>query len=1003
MAETDPKTTKVAILGGGMSALTAAFELTEHDPDNSYDITVYTLGWRLGGKAAVGRDTSRDDRAYEHGLHIWAGFYDNAFDVVKRLYARLGADRDAWKSCFTPLNHATVMESLDDKWKPWLIELPPNRLEPGLGPASPFTPWALLIQLLATMESAFNRSTLPAYLGIESRARATEKLASLAPLGWPPGEGETVLAVARRAAGRLPPDSSQVADEDRRALAQLVVYSQDQVVEALAAAPPTDTQRRLAILFDIGFAMARGLLSDNLFFSGFEAIDDVDWSDWMRGNGAKQSSLDSALVRGCYDYAFASRDPGIGAGTATLLALRFILTYKGSVLHALTAPMGDSIIAPFYAYLHDKRNVKFEFFCRVKKLELSPEAPVVDRVVMAQQVELKQRYYDPLISRADGAASWPSAPDPDQIVNGDALKGIDLESAWTPWKDINPNRLLRRRGSQGEAGGDDVFDIVILALGFDGLKSICCDFNDRFPAWRGFLEKVKSTQTAALQLWLKPSTEDLGWPDPETALTGFERPTDKWPMAPLTSWEDNTRLLRLERERSGRPRSLAYFCGVFPDANNIPAPGTDPDFPKRELKRAKDAIVDWMDDRRGALWPAAVTGAPPRFRWDLLEAPPERLPGPGELDRQYVRVNIDPSERYVLAVPGSVGYRLWPDRSGLHNLYLAGDWVRSGVNAGCIEAAVIAGRMTARAITEADMTITGDGNSGEYPLPVGALPLINVVDKLKSVAAGGLGTEDAYCATIPASIAFVQSKLPDGLRLVPPSQWCDWHPIVLVFSRQRNVRPGFLPLGGLNYHEFIELIPNVERCSLYAPAGGPFTYMPYMLLDQPLAVAVGVNLYGFNKRLARISAEEGAFVIRGDFGEIETSFHVRGLPGTIDKLSAIASCRRFLGQPLISQKPTGEWVYSYLDYRLDSATYQQIDGEIHIGPPFVADEVVICPGDYKTADYNKLNIAWYRLSTSWRLSMPLTSGQMSDTSAGGQIRSTVAQWTGSRLRQFLGG
>ena len=95
MADADSKTTKVAILGGGISALTAAFELTEHDPDSSYDITVYTLGWRLGGKAAVGRDTSCYDRAYEHGLHIWAGFYDNAFDVVKRLYgaARRGSGR----------------------------------------------------------------------------------------------------------------------------------------------------------------------------------------------------------------------------------------------------------------------------------------------------------------------------------------------------------------------------------------------------------------------------------------------------------------------------------------------------------------------------------------------------------------------------------------------------------------------------------------------------------------------------------------------------------------------------------------------------------------------------------------------------------------------------------------------------------------------------------------------------------------------------------------------
>lgn len=184
MANTASKTTtKVAILGGGISALTAAFELTEHDPDNSYDITVYTLGWRLGGKAAVGRDTSRYDRAYEHGLHIWAGFYDNAFDVVKRLYERLGADRDAWKSCFTPLNHFTVMENFDDKWKPWLIEFPPNSLEPGLGPAPPFTPWALLVQFLATIESTFHRTELPAYLGHEFRRRVAARIRRHRPAG----------------------------------------------------------------------------------------------------------------------------------------------------------------------------------------------------------------------------------------------------------------------------------------------------------------------------------------------------------------------------------------------------------------------------------------------------------------------------------------------------------------------------------------------------------------------------------------------------------------------------------------------------------------------------------------------------------------------------------------------------------------------------------------------------------------------------------------------------
>ena len=55
------------------------------------------------------------------------------------------------------------------------------------------------------------------------------------------------------------------------------------------------------------------------------------------------------------------------------------------------------------------------------------------------------------------------------------------------------------------------------------------------------------------------------------------------------------------------------------------------------------------------------------------------------------RSNDDPSDRYVQALPGSDRYRLRVDESGLDNLVLAGDWTNCGLNAGCIEAAVISG------------------------------------------------------------------------------------------------------------------------------------------------------------------------------------------------------------------------------------------------------------------------------------------------------------------------
>ena len=124
---------KIAILGGGVAALTAALELTEQDPDQSqYDITIYTLGWRLGGKCASRRDMDNYGRAYEHGLHVWAGFYDNAFHVIQILYKALGEDEGAWGRCFEPLNHFTVTEYVGGHWLPWLISAPTNDLDPGI-------------------------------------------------------------------------------------------------------------------------------------------------------------------------------------------------------------------------------------------------------------------------------------------------------------------------------------------------------------------------------------------------------------------------------------------------------------------------------------------------------------------------------------------------------------------------------------------------------------------------------------------------------------------------------------------------------------------------------------------------------------------------------------------------------------------------------------------------------------------------------------------------------
>jgi uncharacterized protein with NAD-binding domain and iron-sulfur cluster len=69
-----------------MAGLAAAFDLTRTEAlQELFDVTIYQLGWRLGGKAASGR--LPDGRIVEHGLHVWFGCYENAFELVRAAYS----------------------------------------------------------------------------------------------------------------------------------------------------------------------------------------------------------------------------------------------------------------------------------------------------------------------------------------------------------------------------------------------------------------------------------------------------------------------------------------------------------------------------------------------------------------------------------------------------------------------------------------------------------------------------------------------------------------------------------------------------------------------------------------------------------------------------------------------------------------------------------------------------------------------------------------------------
>jgi hypothetical protein len=68
-------------------------------------------------------------------------------------------------------------------------------------------------------------------------------------------------------------------------------------------------------------------------------------------------------------------------------------------------------------------------------------------------------------------------------------------------------------------------------------------------------------------------------------------------------------------------------------------------------------------------------------------------------ETQFWTANVNPSDRYCLTLPGTVRYRISPLDNTYDNLTVVGDWTACGFNQGCVEAAVMSGRLGAHAIS----------------------------------------------------------------------------------------------------------------------------------------------------------------------------------------------------------------------------------------------------------------------------------------------------------------
>jgi uncharacterized protein with NAD-binding domain and iron-sulfur cluster len=662
---------KVAVLGGGPAALSAAFELTATSQlRERYEVTVYQLGWRLGGKGASGRNHAMCDRIEEHGLHVWFGCYDNAFSLIRRCYEERGAPADAplatWKDAFKPSGACIIYEHHEDRWIPHEVRLPPTPFEPG--DRAEHSPWEVLRCALGAVEGQW-RDLLPE-LGMLCGREAARQL----------GTAIRVLGALDRRGMATAPQRALIAHMIRfvrGALYRHVVQPRIQ----------NDELRYLFMLFDLVATVVQGIATDDLVHRGWSVINDCELTEWLARHGATDLTLDgSPFLRAIYDGSFAYEDgdkskPSMAAGKAIQDYIRGLLFYKGAFLWKMQAGMGDTVFGPLYDVL-SQRGVRFEFFSAVTHLSLAQDRRTIDAIDIVRQVDVTGEQYEPMCT-VTNLRCWPNQPDWSQIVGGDALaqSGINLEQNQNP-ANREPQRLQQ---------GTD-FDLVVLGIPPDVQRSICQELlqDEGNPAYSAMIDNTHSVMTQAFQLWIDKTVSDLGWPYQSNSLMScYVEPVDTYcNMDQLTArecWPTADGMV-----------DIAYFCGVLPHAGI--------DTQEQADIAAFTSAENFLEDDTYDFWPRSVSGA--GFDWRVLLDLQGRQ-GAQRLRGQYVRANFAPTERYVLSLPGTIKYRLWPDQSGYDNLFLAGDWTRNGIDAGSIESAVTSGMLAAQAICGQPTDIAG--------------------------------------------------------------------------------------------------------------------------------------------------------------------------------------------------------------------------------------------------------------------------------------------------------
>lgn len=730
---------RVVVLGGGPSACAAAFYLAKQQ--DRYEVELYTQGWRMGGKCGAGRNLDAANRIEEHGLHAFIGFYQNAFRTVREIYEHAELPLAVGQPPYDHENHegpfAAAFIGHDDigvfdRWNDqWCYFKTPQTYRDSAPGDIPRGEWDYPPFLAYGFKAALEKvlSDLTTFIGL---APSTEE------------DVEQEFAERKHAEEQKPKEQSvwQEFWEDarealegaqssvKRTLDSLVNYLEDMALERIAQdieegrafyrglswllgvlrkglkrayASKIEGDKEAWYVWtnlDLVLTILIGIIDDKAVH--FDVLDDWDFRQWLLHHGLDPANGQIASITQVYETLFAhgserAEPDELACGVALRWFVLVGFLWNGWPVYDFKYSCPQTLITPYYLALK-KLGVKVHFFHRVTELEVegSGDERRLGGIRMQVQATVKggSDAYQPLLpdlpGNPPGQPDWPIHPHWDQLEEGEALKAqdVNLENVWSTWQGAG-EKVLRQ-------GPDGDFDLCVLGIPLAALPKLTKPLTDpqspsHDPRWAAMFEHMKVTETISTQLWLKkPATELYRWK--LGLMTSY--------ALPEPSFADFSHLVQWERwEGSEAARFCAYHTGSLTAISVAQAwPDETPDYPDRQNARWREHFRAWLHENYRGLY----TEAPERFE-DFLEwlAIPESTPTTG-IDRlwaQYFNQSSQPSDLYVLSQPKTNRHRMGQGESGVAGLFLCGDWTRTDLNCGCVEASTQSGMLAARVIS----------------------------------------------------------------------------------------------------------------------------------------------------------------------------------------------------------------------------------------------------------------------------------------------------------------